>query len=133
LKHLFRLLFPVLVLISSSMAQTASQPDGQAATNPPRMATPPLQISVTGCLKRGSEARGYYITDQGGTTWELISDTVNLAAHVNHSVQIAGKPVSASPTQEAKSAQNEKRETGGHAPHDLRVITLQMLSPSCTR
>src|ERR1017187_3964843 len=47
-------------------------------------------INVTGCLKKGSEPVGYYITDQNGTTWELSSKTVDLSEHVNHVVSVAG-------------------------------------------
>jgi hypothetical protein len=101
--------------------------------NPPGTVTTPLQISVTGCLKKGHEAGGYFITDQNGTTWELTPGNVNLAEQVNHSVQIAGKPITATAKQEAKMGADEKTEAAGNKVHDLRVVSLKMLSPSCTR
>ena len=118
---------------SFAMAQTVAQPNGQTVMNPPGTATTPLQISVTGCLKKGHETGGYFITDQNGNVWELTPGNVNLAEHVNHSVQIAGKPIAASAQQEARMGDNEKREAGGNKVHDLRVVSLKMLSPSCTR
>jgi len=70
-------------------------------------------INVTGCLKKGSEAGGYYITDQNGTTWELSSKAVNLSEHVNHVVSVAGHEMPRSKTDEAKTEPNEKSESGG--------------------
>src|SRR5208337_1074636 len=70
-------------------------------------------VNVTGCLKKGSEAGGYYITDENGTTWELSSKSVDLSEHVNHVVSVAGHEMPRSKTDEAKTEQSEKSESGG--------------------
>ncbi len=90
-----------------------------------------MQILVTGCLKRGNAAGEYSIADQNGTIWKLTSTTVNLAEHVNHSVTIAGKPV-VTPKQPENNTSGGQTDEGKPQP-TLRVLTLKMLSNSCTR
>jgi hypothetical protein len=90
-------------------------------------------INVTGCLKKGSEVGGYYITDQNGTTWELSSKTVDLSQHVNHVVSVAGHEMPRSKADEAKTEQSEKAEPAGNKYFDVTVAQLNMVSPSCTK
>ena len=90
-------------------------------------------VNVTGCLKKGSEAGGYYITDENGTTWELSSKTVNLSEHVDHVVSVAGHEMPRSKDEEAKTEQSEKSESGGNKYFELKVAQLKMVSSSCTR
>lgn len=90
-------------------------------------------VNVTGCLKKGSAAGGYYITDESGTTWELSSKSIDLSEHVNHVVSVAGHEMPRSKTDEAKTEQSEKSESGGNKYFDLKVAQLKMVSPSCTR
>jgi hypothetical protein len=90
-------------------------------------------INVTGCLKKGNEAGGFYITDDSGTTWELSSKSVDLSAHVNHVVSVAGHEMPRSKADESKTEQSEKSESGGNKYMDLKVAQLKMVSPSCTR
>jgi len=101
-------------------------------TNQSRTVRTPLQVNVTGCLKKGSEPDRYYITDVHGRTWELSSKKVDLAAHVFHVVSISGHP-SSSMTQEEQSQQNQKPAAGGNQHLALDVVELTMLSNSCTR
>jgi hypothetical protein len=83
----------------------------------------PHQILVTGCLKRGNQPGTFVISDQNGTTWELVSDTsgIDLAQHIFHSVSIGGKEVPV------------PQKAGGAPEHELRVVSLRVLSRSCTR
>jgi hypothetical protein len=90
-------------------------------------------INATGCLKKGSEEGGYYITDKDGTTWELSSKTVDLSEHVNHTVSVAGHEMPRSKAEEAKAEQSEKSESNGNKYFDLKVAQLKMVSPSCTQ
>ncbi len=90
-------------------------------------------VNITGCLKKGSEEGGYYITDKDGTTWELSSKSINLSEHVNHTVSVAGREMPRSKADEAKTEQSEKSESGGSKYLDLRVAQLKMISPSCTQ
>ena len=101
-------------------------------TNQSRTVRTPLQVNVTGCLKKGSEPDRYSITDVHGRTWELSSKKVDLAAHVFHVVSISGHPAS-SMTQEEKSEQSQKPGAGGNQHLALDVVELTMISNSCTR
>jgi hypothetical protein len=121
----------VLSLGLSLRAQLGGTQYGQSATNGPGPISPPIQIAVTGCLKRGNEG-GYRLTDQNGTTWQLTSETVNLAEHLNHVVTVTGKPAPTPKQQEANS-QSGTTEAGSRPSPGLRVLTLKMLSNSCTR
>ena len=133
-RHLALVILAILSLGLSLRAQSTATPGGQSEATPPRTMSPPIQISVTGCLKRGNVG-GYRLTDQNGTSWTLISQDVNLAEHLNHAVTVTGKPVPLPPQQQqqgANSQQGASDEAGKHAP-GLRVLTLKMLSNSCTR
>ena len=93
--------------------------------------TPPLQIAVSGCLKREADG-GYYIADKNGTTWKLTPNGVNLAGHVNHSVRITGKPDTnagqpGANQHRAKTASAENLQPG------LGVLTVKVLSPTCAQ
>src|SRR5271170_5912319 len=77
-------------------AQSSPAQIDQVQQSPPGVATPPIQIAVSGCLKRGPDG-GYYVSDKSGITWQLSSTMVNLSEHVMHAVIVTGKP--AGPTQ----------------------------------
>lgn len=138
LKHSLKLAlsfiaFAVIGLGPAIRAQNTATESGQQAPSPPANINTPHQILVTGCLKRGNEAGGYYIKDQNGKTWELVSGSsgIDLSAHVQHAVTITGKEVTTPKDQEAAKQPSESAEGNPHS--DLRVLTLKMLSPSCTR
>ena len=102
--------------------------NSQSEHGPTTTASNHHMVNVTGCLKKGSEAGGYYITDESGTTWELSSKTVDLSEHVNHVVSVAGHEMPRSKTDEAKTEQSEKSESGGNKYFDLKVAQLKMVS-----
>jgi len=126
---------PVLVILATLSlglalrAQSSATPGGQSDTTPPTTMSPPVQIAVTGCLKRGNVG-GFRITDQNGATWMLISKDVDLSEHLNHVVTVTGKPAPMPPQQQGANSQQGE---GGTSAHGLRVLTLKMLSNSCTR
>ena len=122
--------FAFLALGSLLTAQSSSAQNGQSDATAGRTASPPLQILITGCLKRGNAAGEYSIADQNGTVWKLTSTTVNLAEQVNHSVSVGGKPV-VTPGQAENNASSGQTE--GRPQPTLRVLNLKMLSNSCTR
>jgi len=122
--------FAFLALGSLLTAQSSSAQNGQSDATAGRTASPPLQILITGCLKRGNAAGEYSIADQNGTVWKLTSTTVNLAEQVNHSVSVGGKPV-VTPRQAENNASGGQTE--GRPQPTLRVLNLKMLSNSCTR
>jgi hypothetical protein len=122
----FLLLCPLLLSGQTTMQNDQSEL-GQKTASTHHM------VNVTGCLKKGSEEGGYYITDKSGTTWELGSKIVDLSEHVNHVVSVAGHEMQRSKTDETKTEQSEKSESGGNKYFDLNVAQLKMVSPSCTR
>jgi hypothetical protein len=120
------------ILPLSLSAQSDGTQSGQTPANPPRMATPPIQILVSGCLRRGNDG-GYYIADRNGVTWKLSSTTVDLSAHVMHAVTVTGKPAGLTQPPPTANQQDGNAESNGSSPHGLQVLTLKMLSNSCTR
>jgi hypothetical protein len=87
--------------------------------------------SLTGCLQKGVEAGGFFLTTEDGKVWELSSGTVRFDKHVGHKVTVAGNEVQKSKTAEAKMESNEKKEADGKAYGDLHVTRLTMVSESC--
>lgn len=94
---------------------------------------PHHMVTVTGCLKKGNESGGYFITGQDGNTYELTSKGVNLSEHVNHTVSVTGHVMPGSQEQEGKMEMNEKAESSGNQYSDLHVSKLKMVSESCTK
>lgn len=113
-------------------AQSNEAQSGQTQASPPRVATPPIQILVSGCLRRGADG-GYYISDRNGMTWQLSSTAVDLSAHVMHAVTVTGKPGAFAQPQASGNQPGSNAESGNTSSRPLQVLTLKMLSNSCTR
>lgn len=86
-------------------------------------------MSVTGCLKQGSEVGGYYLMGEDGKMYELTGS--GLAAHVHHTITVTGHQVTLSPAQEEKKAASEKAEAGSSTYVDMKVTSVKMVSESC--
>ncbi|MFZ0705038.1 MAG: DUF5818 domain-containing protein [Candidatus Korobacteraceae bacterium] len=86
-------------------------------------------MSATGCLQKGQEHGGYYLTDENGKTWELMGS--GLSAHVGHKVTVTGHEMQGSKSHESKVESAEKAEYGGNQHADLKVTNLKMVSESC--
>jgi hypothetical protein len=86
-------------------------------------------VSATGCLQKGQENGGYYLTDENGKTWELMGS--GLAAHVGHKVTVSGSQMEGSKSHETKVESAEKAEAGGKQYSDLKVTDVKMVSESC--
>ena len=116
---LLLILFAATALRAQSAGMQAVQSSG--ATRP---TAPASQVHATGCLRRGNDG-GFYLKDHNGQTWVLSSSTVDLSQHIMHSVSIMG---------EIMKPQNQETEPeSGKPPLRLQVLSLTMLSPSCTR
>ena len=87
------------------------------------------QMTVTGCLKQGTDAHGYYITGQDGTMYEVMGK--GLAEHVGHTVTVSGMEVQLPEAQEQKKEASEKSEAGGSKHVDMKVSNVKMVSTSC--
>jgi hypothetical protein len=46
--------------------------------------------TITGCLANGDSAKEFRLTGNDGSTWEVRSSQVDLAAHVGHTVSATG-------------------------------------------
>jgi hypothetical protein len=124
----------VVILVAFFIVTPSSIAQSSAQNNQPGggFATPPIQVEVTGCVKRGVNG-GYYIKDQNGHVWGLVSSKVNLSGQVEHSVSITGKPAALLHPQETQPESGQQTGTEGNHSTNLQVLTLKMLSPSCTR
>jgi hypothetical protein len=91
------------------------------------------EVSVTGCLKQGSENKGYYVTGQDGKVYELSGKSAEFSKHVNHTVTVMGHEKMMSKSQESKMEQSEKAESGGKSYTDLHVTTLKHVSDTCSQ
>jgi hypothetical protein len=128
----FALSLAGLLLVGLSSLSLLGQGNIQdSQTGPGQTARTPLQINITGCLKKNAEG-GYYISDANGRTWELSSKKVDFAKHVFHVVSVSGHPASASNMSQGKSAAPQKPE-GDNQHLSLDVVELTTISNSCTR
>ncbi len=120
-----------LILAPALLAQTQTPPGDEQTAKPPANIHTTHQLLVTGCLKRGNQPGTYVVADLNGTTWQLVSGNpdVDLSKHIFHAVSLTGKeePVSQPSGSPAPSSQPNA------SLHQLRVLTLQVLSRSCTR
>lgn len=86
----------------------------------------PREHSMTGCLKKGTEADTFMVSDVEGTGPKaigIVSSSANLAPHVGHKITVTGTAV---PVAEA-----EKDPKVPKAPHYMKLTGIQMVSPSC--
>lgn len=105
-----------LVLAPSAQAQAKAAPETAA----------PKEHSMTGCLKKGTEADTYQLTDvegKGPKSVGIVSSTAKLAPHVGHKVELTGSGV------DAKVAEADKKVP--KAPHYMKVSAAKMLAPAC--
>ena len=68
--------------------------------------------TVTGCLQKGDSANEYELAGRDGSTWELRSDSVDLASHVGHTVTITGAVRNAAAHGMKEDTKKESRSTG---------------------
>ena len=71
----------------------------------------PKEHSMTGCLKKGTEANTYMVTDVEGSgpkSIGIVSSTANLAPHVGHKIEVTGTAV---PPKEAERTDHSQGAT----------------------
>jgi hypothetical protein len=86
-------------------------------------------MTATGCLQKGQENGGFYLTDDSGKTWELMGS--GLASHVGHKITVTGTQMQGSKSHETKVESAEKGEAGSNPYADLKVTSVKMVSDSC--
>ena len=82
--------------------------------------------SMTGCLKSGTEAKTYMVTDvegNGPKSIGIVASTANLAPHVGHKITVTGTAV---PPAEAEKDKNVPK-----APHYMTLTAIKMISATC--
>lgn len=100
----------------------------------PQTGNEPSTQTVTGCLQKGMESRGFFVVDADGKHWELYPDkSVSLADHVGHTVTVTGTMAKRSPAQEEKSQPYEKKEITGKEHSDLQVSNVKMVNDTCSK
>ncbi len=87
------------------------------------------KMTVTGCIKQGSDANGYYLMSQDGKMYELWGK--NLGEHVGHTVTVTGTEAKMSSAMEQKKESSEKSEAAGATVMDMKVSSLKMVSETC--
>jgi hypothetical protein len=93
--------------------------------------------TLTGCLQKGDDAKEFNLTTGKGGTWEIKSDSVDLAPHVGHTVKVTGVVSNAAMHGVKEDAKAEAKEHGidknstehGH----LTVTNVKMVSDSCKK
>jgi hypothetical protein len=89
-------------------------------------------MSITGCLKQGTDKGGYYIVADG-KMYEVMAHGVNLTEHVGHTVTVTGHTVKLPEAQESKKEASEKAEAGRGPYQDFQVTNLKMVSANCSQ
>ncbi len=110
---------------------------GLAAAQDTKKTTHKKTRTLTGCLQKGDDANEYNLTTGKGGTWEIKSDSVDLAPHVGHTVTVTGVVSNAKmhgikedAKEEAKEhGMNKKEKEHGH----LTVTDVKMVSDSCKK
>ena len=93
--------------------------------------------TLTGCLQKGDSANEYQLNGQDGSTWEVRSDSVDLASHVGETVTLTGAVRNPNMHGMKEDAKREAQEHGmdksatehGH----LTVTNLSKVSSSCSQ
>jgi len=118
-------LFAALIFASSLGLRTglAQTPSGKE---------PPKAISVTGCLVKGDEPKEVWLAEKDGTIYGLESSKIELNAHLGHKVIVRGYVLSEGKEEVGDEAQKQNK-TGKRETADFRVLTLKMISKSCTQ
>jgi hypothetical protein len=90
--------------------------------------------TVTGCLRSGESSGEYELVGQNGSTWELRSDSVDLASHVGHKVTITGAVKNAGMHGMKEGAKKEAEQHGMNTSSEhghMTVTNMSMVSESC--
>lgn len=107
------------------------------AANQDKKTTHKKTRTLTGCLEKGDDAKEFKLVTGKGGTWEIKSDSVELAPHVGHTVTVTGVVANAEMHGMKEDAKEEAKEHGmdkkaeehGH----LTVTGMKMVSDSCKK
>ncbi len=108
---------------------------GWAQTNEPKKETHKNTRTVTGCVQKDGDE--YQVTAKNGSTWEVKSDSIDMAKHVGHTVTVTGAVTNAALHGAKEDTKAEAKEHGiaknstehGH----MTVTNLKMVGTSCEK
>ena len=91
--------------------------------------------TVTGCMQKDGDE--YTVATKDGSTWEVKSDSIDLAKHVGHTVTVTGAVQNAALHGAKEDTKTEAREHGvgknstehGH----MTATNLKMVGTSCEK
>ena len=93
--------------------------------------------TLTGCLAKSDDANEYNLKTGKGGTWEVKSDSVDLAPHVGHTVTVTGVVSNAAMHGMKEDAKDEAKEHGmdkkGTEHGHLTATAVKMVSDSCKK
>jgi hypothetical protein len=106
-----------------------------AQTNEPKKESHKNTRTVTGCVEK--DGNEYQVVTKDGSTWEVKSDSVNLAQHVGHTVTVTGAVQNAAlhgAKEDTKTAAREHGVDKSSTEHGHMTVTnLKMDSNSCEK
>jgi hypothetical protein len=114
------------LVFASSLGLGAGRAQTQAGKEPPKA------VSVTGCLVKGDEPKEVWLAQKDGRIYGLESSKIELNAHLGHKVIVTGYVLPEG--KEEPGDETHKQNKGSkRGTADFRVLTLQMISTSCTQ
>lgn len=120
MKLVAALVFASSLGLRSGIAQTPSAKE------------PPKAVSITGCLVRGDEPKEVWLAKKDGTIYGLESSKIELNAHLGHKVLVRGYVLPEGKEESGEEA-HKQNKTGKPETADFRVLTLKMISTTCTQ
>lgn len=106
-----------------------------AQTNETKKETHKNARTITGCVQKDGDE--YTVAAKDGSTWEVKSDSLDLAKHVGHTVTVTGAVSNAAlhgAKEDTKAAAKEHGIAKNSAEHGHMTVTnLKMVSASCER
>lgn len=107
----------------------------RAQTNESKKETHKNTRTVTGCVQKDGDE--YQVVTKDGSTWEVKSDSVDMAKHVGHTVTVTGAVQNAALHGAKEDTKAEAREHGvdkNSAEHGHMTVTnLKMDSKVCEK
>jgi hypothetical protein len=91
----------------------------------------PKTVRITGCLVKGDEPKEVWLAEKNGTIYGLESSKIELNVHLGHKVIVTGHVLTQG-REEADEEAQKQNKTGKRETADFRVLTLKVISTTCT-
>lgn len=93
---------------------------------------PPKTVLLAGCLVKGDEPGQVWLVQEKGTIYGLESSKIELKSHLGQKVIVKGV-VLPEAKEEAGEKTQQPNKNGKNETADFCVLTLKMISATCTR